>query len=41
MADAAPTDRVRSLIHGTEALRRGHEESSMAPWWVLKKAKRF
>jgi cellulose synthase/poly-beta-1,6-N-acetylglucosamine synthase-like glycosyltransferase len=24
-----------------EALRRGHEESSMAPWWVLKKAKRF
>lgn len=24
-----------------EALRRGHEETSMAPWWVLKKAKRF
>lgn len=24
-----------------EMLRRGHEESSMAPWWVLKKAKRF
>ncbi|MDH1338779.1 glycosyltransferase family 2 protein [Ectopseudomonas oleovorans] len=24
-----------------EALRRAHEESSMAPWWVLKKAKRF
>ena len=24
-----------------EALRRGHEESSMAPWWVLKKGKRF
>lgn len=24
-----------------EALRRGHEESSMAPWWVLKKATRF
>jgi hypothetical protein len=24
-----------------EMLRRGHEETSMAPWWVLKKAKRF
>ncbi len=24
-----------------EAIRRGHEESSMAPWWVLKKATRF
>ena len=24
-----------------EALRRGHEETSMAPWWVLKKAKKF
>ncbi|MGV8865155.1 MAG: glycosyltransferase family 2 protein [Pseudomonas sp.] len=24
-----------------EAFRRGHEESSMAPWWVLKKATRF
>lgn len=24
-----------------EALRRGHEETSMAPWWVLKKGKRF
>lgn len=24
-----------------EAWRRGHEESSMAPWWVLKKATRF
>ncbi|MHB9797620.1 glycosyltransferase family 2 protein [Pseudomonas sp. MT3] len=24
-----------------EALRRGHEETSMAPWWVLRKAKRF
>ncbi|HEY9278704.1 MAG TPA: glycosyltransferase [Eoetvoesiella sp.] len=24
-----------------EVLRRGHEESSMAPWWVLKKATRF
>jgi len=24
-----------------EALRRGHEETSMAPWWVLKKATRF
>jgi len=24
-----------------EILRRGHEETSMAPWWVLKKAKRF
>ena len=24
-----------------EALRRGHEESSMAPWWVLKRANRF
>ncbi|MGF1695413.1 glycosyltransferase [Vibrio lamellibrachiae] len=24
-----------------ELLRRSHEESSMAPWWVLKKGKRF
>ena len=24
-----------------EALRRGHEETAMAPWWVLKKAERF
>jgi cellulose synthase/poly-beta-1,6-N-acetylglucosamine synthase-like glycosyltransferase len=24
-----------------ELFRRGHEESSMAPWWVLKKATRF
>ncbi|SDU19682.1 glycosyltransferase family 2 protein [Halopseudomonas salegens] len=24
-----------------EVLRRGHEETSMAPWWVLKKGKRF
>lgn len=24
-----------------EMLRRGHEESGMAPWWVLKKGKRF
>jgi cellulose synthase/poly-beta-1,6-N-acetylglucosamine synthase-like glycosyltransferase len=24
-----------------EMLRRGHEESSMAPWWVLKRATRF
>lgn len=24
-----------------EAWRRGHEETSMAPWWVLKKATRF
>ncbi|VVM98259.1 glycosyltransferase family 2 protein [Pseudomonas fluorescens] len=24
-----------------EVFRRGHEESSMAPWWVLKKATRF
>jgi len=24
-----------------ELLRRGHEESSMAPWWVLKRARRF
>lgn len=24
-----------------ELLRRGHEETSMAPWWVLKKATRF
>ncbi|MGE7990573.1 glycosyltransferase [Pseudomonas sp. NPDC089554] len=24
-----------------ELLRRGHEESSMAPWWVLKRANRF
>jgi cellulose synthase/poly-beta-1,6-N-acetylglucosamine synthase-like glycosyltransferase len=24
-----------------EVLRRGHEESSMAPWWVLKRANRF
>ncbi|HKS12589.1 MAG TPA: glycosyltransferase [Pseudomonas sp.] len=24
-----------------ETLRRGHEESSMAPWWVLKRANRF
>ncbi len=24
-----------------ELVRRGHEESSMAPWWVLKKGKRF
>ena len=24
-----------------EALRRGHEETSMAPWWVLKKATKF
>jgi hypothetical protein len=24
-----------------ELLRRGHEESGMAPWWVLKSATRF
>ena len=24
-----------------EVVRRGHEESSMAPWWVLKRGKRF
>ncbi|MGA4635984.1 glycosyltransferase family 2 protein [Pseudomonas solani] len=24
-----------------EVLRRGHEESSMAPWWVLQRANRF
>lgn len=24
-----------------EVFRRGHEESSMAPWWVLKKGRRF
>ena len=24
-----------------ELLRRGHEESNMAPWWVLKRANRF
>lgn len=24
-----------------EVFRRGHEESSMAPWWVLRKGKRF
>lgn len=24
-----------------EIFRRGHEESSMAPWWVLRKGKRF
>ena len=24
-----------------EIVRRGHEESSMAPWWVLKRGKRF
>jgi biofilm PGA synthesis N-glycosyltransferase PgaC len=24
-----------------DAFRRGHEESSMAPWWVLSKAKKF
>lgn len=24
-----------------EMIRRGHEETSMAPWWVLRKAKRF
>lgn len=24
-----------------DLLRRGHEESSMAPWWVLKRAKKF
>lgn len=24
-----------------EVLRRGHEETSMAPWWILKKATRF
>lgn len=24
-----------------EMFRRGHEETSMAPWWVLKKGKRF
>ncbi len=24
-----------------EVVRRGHEESGMAPWWVLKKGKRF
>ena len=24
-----------------EIIRRGHEESNMAPWWVLKKGKRF
>lgn len=24
-----------------EMLRRGHEETAMAPWWVLRKAKRF
>jgi hypothetical protein len=24
-----------------EMFRRGHEESGMAPWWVLRKGKRF
>ena len=24
-----------------EVLRRGHEESNMAPWWVLKRGRRF
>ena len=24
-----------------EVFRRGHEETSMAPWWVLKRATRF
>lgn len=24
-----------------EVFRRSHEESSMAPWWVLKRGKRF
>jgi len=24
-----------------EVFRRGHEESSMAPWWVLKRGRRF
>lgn len=24
-----------------EMFRRGHEETSMAPWWVLKRGKRF
>lgn len=24
-----------------EIVRRSHEESSMAPWWVLKRGKRF
>lgn len=24
-----------------EMVRRGHEETAMAPWWVLRKAKRF
>ncbi|MBD8615442.1 glycosyltransferase family 2 protein [Pseudomonas sp. CFBP 13719] len=24
-----------------DAFRRGHEETSMAPWWVLKRAKKF
>ncbi len=24
-----------------EVVRRGHEESSMAPWWILKRGKRF
>ncbi|MCM2681336.1 glycosyltransferase family 2 protein [Echinimonas agarilytica] len=28
-----------ALVH--EWVRRGHEESNMAPWWVLKRGKRF
>jgi len=24
-----------------ELIRRSHEESGMAPWWVLKRGKRF
>ncbi|TOP15044.1 N-acetylglucosaminyltransferase, partial [Vibrio parahaemolyticus] len=24
-----------------EVVRRSHEESSMAPWWVLKRGKKF
>jgi hypothetical protein len=24
-----------------ELLRRSHEDSAMAPWWVLKRANRF
>ena len=24
-----------------EILRRGHEESNMAPWWVLSRGRRF
>ncbi|MDX7746398.1 glycosyltransferase family 2 protein, partial [Aeromonas veronii] len=24
-----------------EIFRRGHEESSMAPWWVLKRGNKF